>query len=157
MLGDQAGAVVLMEAKTGAVLAMAGSPTYDPARLYTNAGPDSEAQIAAAEAYWAELTQPGSSALLTRPTQGLYAPGSVFKTVTAAAAIETGVAAPDTVYRDEGALTVDGRVIPEENRPDPNRVSYPLDEAYGPALHVVYAPGGPPLGAERPVAVAPAV
>lgn len=149
MLGDQSGAVVLMEAKTGAVLAMAGSPTYDPARLYTNAGPDSEAQIAAAEAYWAELTQPGSSALLTRPTQGLYAPGSVFKTVTAAAAIETGVAAPDTVYRDEGALTVDGRVIPEENRPDPNRVSYTLDEAYGWSLNVVYAQVGLQLGAER--------
>ncbi|MDI3341054.1 MAG: penicillin-binding protein 2 [Sphaerobacter sp.] len=149
LLGDQTGAVVVMDAKTGAVLALVSKPHIDPARLYTNVGPDSEAQVAAARAYWEEVTQPGSSALVLRPTQGLYAPGSVFKTVTAAAAIETGVAAPDTVYRDEGALTVDGRVIPEENRPDPNRVSYTLTEAYGWSLNVVYAQIGLQLGAQR--------
>lgn len=149
LLGDQQGSIVLMDAKTGAIRAMVSKPNYDPAQLYTNVGPNANEQIERATAYWEQLTEPGSSALLQRATQGLYAPGSIFKTITAAAALDSGIAAPDTVYRDEGALIVDGRVIPEENRPDENRVDYTLSEAYGWSLNVVYAQIGLQLGADR--------
>ncbi len=149
LLGDRNGAAVLMDAKTGAILAMASKPSFDPNKLYANSGNQSEEEIQQASAYWDTLTKQDGSPLLFRPTQGLYAPGSIFKTVTLAAAIDSGTAKPDTVYRDEGALTVDDRVIVEQNRPNENRVSYTLTEAYGYSLNVVFAQVGMQLGPER--------
>lgn len=149
LLGNQRGAVVLMDAKTGAVVAMASTPNFDPNKLYVNSGPASVQQTATAKDYWAQLNSAGNSPLLLRPTQGLYIPGSIFKTVTASAAIQSGIAKPDTVYRDEGALTVESRVIPEENRPDKTRINYTLTEAYGWSLNVVFAQIGLQVGADR--------
>ncbi len=149
LLGDRNGAAVLMDAKTGAILAMASKPSFDPNKLYANSGSQSEQEIKQASAYWDTLTKQDGSPLLFRPTQGLYAPGSIFKTVTLAAALDSGIAKPDTVYRDEGALTVDDRVIVEQNRPNENRVSYTLTEAYGYSLNVVFAQVGMQLGPER--------
>ncbi|HVX29777.1 MAG TPA: penicillin-binding transpeptidase domain-containing protein, partial [Nitrolancea sp.] len=139
LLGDQRGAAIVMNAKTGAIVAMASTPNFDPNKLYVNDGPQINAETATAKAYWAQLTAMENSPLLLRPTQGLYIPGSIFKTITASAALQSGVAQPDTVYRDEGALTVGSRVIPEENRPDDNRVDYTLTDAYGWSLNVVFA------------------
>lgn len=149
LLGDQRGAAILMDAKTGNILAMASKPNFDPNKLYTNSDSQSEQEIAQAKAYWDELTKQEGSPLLFRPTQGMYAPGSIFKTVTISAALESGVAKPDTVYRDEGALNVDDRVIIEQNRPNNSRVNYTLTEAYGYSLNVVFAQVGLQLGAER--------
>lgn len=146
LLGNQRGAVILMDAKTGAVLAMVSKPYYDPSQLFANLGPDSDQQIARAKAYWQQLNQSGQAALIFRPTQGLYVPGSIFKTVTASAALETGTAKPDTVYRDEGALAIGSRVIQEQNRPDPNQVNYTLAQAYSYSLNVVFAQIGLQLG-----------
>ncbi len=149
LLGNRQGAVILMDAKTGAVLAMVSKPNFDPNQLYANVGPNSDEQTRRAQAYWRELQQSGNSPLVVRATQGRYVPGSIFKTVTASAAIETGTARPDTVYRDEGALNVDSRVIIEQNRPDPKRVNYTLSEAYGYSLNVVFAQVGLQLGGDR--------
>lgn len=149
LLGTQQGAIVVMNAKTGAIVAMASSPAYDPSQLQAAPGPNSDQEVAKAKAYWSTVSQQTNSPLLLRPIQGLYAPGSIFKTVTASAAIETGVAQPSTAYRDEGSLAIDGRVIPEQNRPDPNRVNYTLSEAFGWSLNVVYAQVGLQLGATR--------
>ncbi|MGA7672533.1 MAG: penicillin-binding transpeptidase domain-containing protein [Nitrolancea sp.] len=149
LLGDQRGAVVLMDATTGAVVAMASTPNFDPNKLYVNSGANSVQQTEAAKQYWAQLNSEGNSPLLLRPTQGLYIPGSIFKTVTASTALQSGIAQPDTVYRDEGALTVESRVIPEENRPDNNRIDYTLTEAYGWSLNVVFAQVGLQVGADR--------
>jgi peptidoglycan glycosyltransferase len=149
LLGDQRGAVVLMDAKTGAIVAMASTPNFDPNKLYVNTGSDTVQQTQSAKDYWAQLSDAGNSPLLLRPTQGLYIPGSIFKTVTASAAIQSGIAQPDTEYRDEGALTVESRVIPEENRPDNNRINYSLTEAYGWSLNVVFAQVGLQVGADR--------
>lgn len=149
LLGNQRGAVVLMDAKSGAVLAMASTPNFDPNKLYVNSGPNTVQQTQEAKQYWAQLNSAGNSPLVLRPTQGLYIPGSIFKTVTASAALQSGIANPDTVYRDEGALTVGSRVIPEENRPDNSRISYTLTEAYGWSLNVVFAQVGLQVGPER--------
>lgn len=146
LLGNQSGSIIVMDAKTGAVVAMASSPGYDPSKLFAAPGPNSDAEVAQAKAYWTQLNSQGNSPLVLRATQGLYVPGSIFKTVTASAALDSGAAKPDTVYRDEGALTVEGRVIPGANRPDPNRVSYTLAQAYGYSLNVVYAQIGLQLG-----------
>ncbi len=149
LLGDQRGAIVLMDARTGAVVAMASTPNFDPNKLYVNSGANSVQQTQEAKQYWAQLNAAGNSPLLLRPTQGLYIPGSIFKTVTASTALQSGIAQPDTVYRDEGALTVESRVIPEENRPDNNRINYTLTEAYGWSLNVVFAQVGLQVGADR--------
>lgn len=149
LLGNQRGAVIVMNAKTGAIMAMASAPTYDPSQLFAATGPNSNQEIATAQAYWAKISKQTDSPLLLRPTQGLYPPGSIFKTVTASAALETGSANPNTVYRDEGSLVIDGRVIPEQNRPNPNQVAYTLTQAYGWSLNVVFAQVGLQLGAQH--------
>ncbi len=99
--------------------------------------------------YWSELVIAEGSPLVFRPTQGLYAPGSTFKMVTAGTAlnsesdINTG-----TIYRDEGILEVDGRVIVEQNRPDETRVDWTLEESFAYSLNVVFAQLGLDLGGE---------
>lgn len=83
-LGDQRGAVVAMDPRTGAILAMYSSPTYSPTPLV------SHEQGTAAKA-WESLNADSSRPLVNRAIGGnLYPPGSVFKVVTAAAAIESG-------------------------------------------------------------------
>ncbi|MDR0405344.1 MAG: peptidoglycan glycosyltransferase [Clostridiales bacterium] len=92
-LGGRNGAVVALNPKTGEVLALVSKPDFDPSD-------------AALSKRWAELTESKQSPLLPRATGGLYAPGSTFKIITAAAAIENGL--DGGVYEDSGAVTIDG-------------------------------------------------
>ncbi len=70
-------AFVLVEPDSGRVLTAVGTPTFDPHRL--------------SPALWQQLRTRKDAPLIFRPIDGLYAPGSVFKVVTAAAALERGV------------------------------------------------------------------
>ena len=97
-LGDQRGAVVALDPATGEVLAMVSSPTYDPNDL---AGHDTDAVTAARQEL---LDDPGRPLENRAIASRLYPPGSVFKLVTAAAALETGAAAPDTVLPGPAVL-----------------------------------------------------
>lgn len=88
-LGEEAGAIVAVDVNTGQVLALASKPSFDPADFIK--GIDSKT--------WSELVNDKSSPLLNRATQGLYAPGSVFKMVPSVAALNEGfVNEEDTVY-----------------------------------------------------------
>lgn len=89
-LGDQNGAVVAIEPSTGRILALVSTPGYDPNALAVH----STSQ--AAEAYRALEGAPGNP-LRSNATQERYAPGSTFKLVTAAAALETGDYTADTL------------------------------------------------------------
>jgi peptidoglycan glycosyltransferase len=83
-LGDQAGAVVALDPETGEILAMASTPSFDPNDL---AGHDTGA---VQKAYDALVDDPANP-LWNRAIAGnLYAPGSTFKLITAAAALESG-------------------------------------------------------------------
>ncbi|MDQ3524176.1 MAG: penicillin-binding transpeptidase domain-containing protein, partial [Chloroflexota bacterium] len=104
MLGDQNGAVVVVDVDTGDIIVMASSPNYDPNQLFTTS-PTSNAD---AQAYWDTLVADPDAPLVTRANLGLYTPGSTFKTVTAAIAIELGYANPESVYTDDGQLVIDG-------------------------------------------------
>lgn len=148
LLAGRPGAVVLMEANSGDVLAMASAPGYDPNKISIEPGPTSDEELATANSAWESISTDPSSPLVFRPTQGLYVPGSVFKMVTAAAALDSGEATPETAYRDEGSLVVDGRVIIGLNRPDETKVSWTLEESFAHSLNVVFAQIGLDLGAE---------
>ena len=88
------GAAVVMDPKTGEILAMLSKPDFNP----------NESQL---ESNWADLVESPDSPFLPRATQGLYAPGSTFKVVTAAAAIDNGMS--DMTFDDKAVVTIDGK------------------------------------------------
>jgi len=141
MLGGSRGSIVVVDVQTGAVIVMASNPTYDPNQLFTTTANDEDAK-----AYWTSLLEDPSTPLVTRGNLGLYTPGSTFKTVTAGIAIEEGIAQPETVYTDDGQISIDGRVLVENNRPDPNRNEWTLAEGLAWSLNVVFAQIGLQIG-----------
>jgi peptidoglycan glycosyltransferase len=60
--------------------------------------------------------------------------------------IDAGIAGPETVYEDNGALDVAGHLIVEQNRPDPTRDTWTLREGLAWSLNVVFAQVGLQLG-----------
>ena len=97
-LGDRSGAVVALDPRTGAVLAMVSTPSFDPGSLE---GTD-------AAANWEKLLADPTNPLADRATRELYPPGSTFKTVVAAAAIDVGVADPETTFPDPAEFDLPG-------------------------------------------------
>ena len=118
LLGDRCGAVVAMNPRTGAVYVMASSPTYDPNLIDKPGGYAKVLKIQGA--------CKGSSALLNRATDGLFTPGSTFKMVTAAAALDSGAFTPTSTFNDPGYCTEYGKQVKNALNPDQNG-----PEAYG--------------------------
>jgi len=101
--GDaSSGAAVVLDPRTGEVLAMVSFPTFSPS-VYVEEPNNKKAQ----ELKQKILTDPNSP-LLNRATQGMYAPGSTYKPITAIAGLEEGVITPDTVIRDDGIADIGG-------------------------------------------------
>jgi penicillin-binding protein A len=100
-LGTRCGAVVALEVRTGKVRVMASSPTYDPNLV--------EGHFNRVTNVRADCKRP--DALLNRATAGLYAPGSIFKVVTASAAIDSGRFKPTSSFVDPGYCEVYGKRV----------------------------------------------
>ena len=96
-----AGAMVVMDVKTGEVLAMASYPTYEPAKF--TFGIDS--------ATWKAYSQEPLVPIKNRAIQEIYAPGSIFKMVTAIAGLESGVITPTTKINDTGVYPTGGNPV----------------------------------------------
>ena len=92
-LGSNCGAAVAIEPSTGRVLALVTKPTYNPNDIEGHYNRALHARSPSCG---------GESALLDRATQGLYPPGSSFKVVTTAAALDTGRFTPDSSFSDPG-------------------------------------------------------
>jgi penicillin-binding protein A len=89
-LAGRKGAVVAINYKTGAVLAMVTSPSYDPSELATH-------NLTKASQAWNRLNADASKPMANRATKEIYSPGSTFKLVTAAAALESGLSADSKI------------------------------------------------------------
>jgi penicillin-binding protein 2 len=96
VLGDQSGAIVAVNVNSGEILALASKPSFNPADFIK--GIDSKT--------WSDLVNDKSSPLLNRATQGLYAPGSVFKMVPAVAALNEGFIDPEEYIHCPGYYKV---------------------------------------------------
>ena len=95
-LGEHRGAVVALDPRTGAVDAMASTPSYDPNLLRSSSA-------------YERLTHDSSGTpLVNRATQFGYAPGSTFKVVTATAAIDTGQYTPQSLVSGRDGIMVSG-------------------------------------------------
>lgn len=96
-LGDNKGAVIVMEADTGKILAMVSKPTFDPNEIRSD---------------WESLnSDEENSPLLNRATNGSYAPGSSFKVVTTLAFMRQNSNYADYTYDCTGKITVGDTTI----------------------------------------------
>ncbi|MBN1485950.1 MAG: penicillin-binding protein 2 [Chloroflexia bacterium] len=111
-LGEEYGAIVLLDTRTGAILALAANPRFDPRPMVFDPGAeDWEVEQARVERYWQQLNGSTDALLVNRATAGLYPPGSTFKTLTAAIALEAGLVRPDTHISCPNELVVTGHTI----------------------------------------------
>jgi cell division protein FtsI/penicillin-binding protein 2 len=121
-LGGRRGAVVVLEPKTGAVLALASNPAFSPALV---------------DAQWAALSKNAGAPLLDRATAALYPPGSTFKVVTLTRTLSSGIAGPDTVLPAPGVLEIGGGKV--TNFEGAGYGSATLAQATRSSINTVYA------------------
>ncbi|MDO4291518.1 MAG: penicillin-binding transpeptidase domain-containing protein, partial [Eggerthellaceae bacterium] len=137
-LRGYSGACVVMDPETGAVLALASSPTYDAA--------DVETLIEQAAASGTS----DSSALFNRATQALYPPGSTFKMVTLATALEDGAAKETDTYDAPGSMDIGNAPVTNFNETDYGTIT--LARATELSSNTVFGQLGVQLGSDRLVA-----
>jgi peptidoglycan glycosyltransferase len=106
LLRGKCGAVVALDPRDGRVLVLASSPTYNPNLIEKN--------FALATRTTAKCGAP----LLNRATAGKYQPGSTFKIVTAAAALDTGKFTPTSPFDDPGYCEEYGKKVRNAGNPE---------------------------------------
>jgi len=95
----KAGSVVVMDPRNGAVLAMVSSPSFDPNLFYEGISGEQ----------WSQLQNNPFAPLSNKAIAGQYPPGSTYKLIVAAAALEEGIITPDTRVFCNGAFTLGNR------------------------------------------------
>jgi peptidoglycan glycosyltransferase len=140
-LGDQKGAVVALDPRTGAVLALVTSPTYDPNDVASH-------RIEEAGAAYDRLAGDRDRPLANRAAREIYPPGSTFKLVTAAAALADGKR-PDSEVDSPDELTLPGTktVLPNSTNCGGTRVT--LTQALKVSCNTAFANLGLELGQDK--------
>ncbi len=140
-LAGRKGAIVVLDPRTGAVLAWASAPAYD--------NTDIAATMEAANA-----SGGADTSMFDRATQALYSPGSTFKTVTLSSALENGVAALSSTYSSPGRMEIGGADVVSVNEQGHGTIT--LDRAFAVSSNTVFGQVAEQLGADRLVATAQA-
>ncbi len=123
------GACVVMDPRTGAVLALASSPTYDAA--------DYQSLLSGSDS---------SDALYNRATQALYAPGSTFKMLSLSAALQNNIANEQTMYNSPGSLEIGGGEVYNYDHYDYGTIS--LTKATELSSNTVFGQVGTQIGSD---------
>ena len=151
-LGQTNGSIVLLDGKTGAVLAMVGYPNFDPSTLVFDPTVDDSLwpqEIKDIQTRWDAYNNPkGNQPLLVRPTSGLYIPGSIFKTITLSGMLETGRTQPTSTWQDPGYFIINSHRIEDPNRPDKNITTWTSQQGYMFSLNAVFAQMGVQMGGQ---------
>ena len=132
-LGNQKGAVVALDPKTGAVLAMVTSPSFDPNDIASH---DVEAAGKAYDRLAANPQQP----LSNRAAREIYPPGSTFKLVTAAAALADGKT-PDSLVESPDRLKLPGTRVFLHNSSDCGGTEITMTQALKVSCNTAFANG----------------
>lgn len=130
-LGGRKGAVVALDPRTGAVLAMVSYPRYDPNEI---------------DSLWKDINSDLDKPLLNRATQGLYPPGSAFKTIVAAAALQTDTVTAQSQFVDTGTITAGGFVV--SNYGGNVYGAHDFTEAFARSINTTFAKVGVEMGAD---------
>ncbi len=130
-LGGRRGSIVALEPQTGRVRVMVSQPDYDP-----NDVPHR----------FDELNREEGSPVFNRATQARYLPGSTFKVVTAAAALDTGRFTPDSALSGQNGKSIGG--VPLQNFGGQSFGTIPLTQALTNSVNTVWGEVGQQLGPE---------
>ena len=129
-MGNSIGAAVAIDPRTGDILALISNPTFNPSF---------------GEEEWTRLLNDPKSPLLNRVTQGLYTPGSTFKTVTLAAAVEAGLVKPEDAATCPKEVVIDGSKVTSNNEP-PGKQTKTAADAYAYSCNTYFAQLGVRVG-----------
>ena len=128
-LAGRAGSIVALDPQTGEVKVSASVPGFDPNRIPRDLS---------------QLNKDNTGPLVNRATQAQYPPGSTFKTVTAAAALDTGKYKPDTIVNGKASVVVSG--VPLQNFGGESFGSISFTDALTHSVNTVFGPVGEDLG-----------
>lgn len=138
-LAGRVGAIVALDPRSGAVLAWASAPTFDNTNI--------QAAIEAANA-----SGGADTSMYDRATLALYTPGSTFKVVTLASALENGLATLDTTYDSPGRMEIGGADVVSIGERGHGKIS--LAKAFALSSNTVFGQVADGLGADKLVATA---
>jgi penicillin-binding protein A len=142
-LGTRCGAVAAIDPRTGRVLVLASSPSYDPNRV--------ENDLDGILATRADCRP--AAPLVNRASWGLYPPGSIFKVVTASAALDSGRYGPRSGFYDPGYCIAYGKRVNNFDTSSPfGRIN--LHDALRYSVNSVFCNIGQKLGSKRILAAA---
>ncbi|RHF38251.1 FtsW/RodA/SpoVE family cell cycle protein [Collinsella intestinalis] len=138
-LAGRVGAIVALDPRSGAVLAWASAPTFDNTNI--------QAAIEAANA-----SGGADTSMYDRATLALYTPGSTFKVLTLASALENGLATLDTTYDSPGRMEIGGADVVSIGERGHGTIS--LAKAFALSSNTVFGQVADGLGAEKLVSTA---
>lgn len=135
LLGDNRGAVVALNPKTGEIMAMVSKPSFDP-------------NDSALSANWKDIIKDKTRPLLNRAVSGLYPPGSTFKTITAISAMQNINGILNKTFEDNGVLAFNSKESLKNYDGEVNG-TIGFKEAYVKSSNVVFGTIGLQLGNDK--------
>lgn len=131
---EKDGAIVVIKADTGEIMAAASTPVFDPSHIEDYVDSD-------------------NGELINKVTQGTYPPGSVFKIVVAAAAVEAGIS-PEKQFKCTGSETINGHTVKCETGGDKGHGLISFRQAFADSCNCTFIKMGKQIGAEAVIDMA---